>query len=77
MTSDAIHIDARGEKCPMPVVLLARAVRDAAPGSAVTVLTDDPAACHDIPAWCRMRGATYVELTQANGTDTHWITLAS
>lgn len=77
MTSDAIHIDARGEKCPMPVVLLARAVRDAAPGSAVTVFTDDPAACHDIPAWCRMRGATYVERTQANGTDTHRITLAS
>jgi len=44
----------------MPVVLLARAVKDAAPGSEVIVLSDDPAAAHDIPAWCRMRKAEFL-----------------
>jgi tRNA 2-thiouridine synthesizing protein A len=59
--TDALHVDARGEKCPMPVVLLARAARGADPASAITVHSDDPAAAHDIPAWCRMRGATLLE----------------
>jgi tRNA 2-thiouridine synthesizing protein A len=76
--ADALHVDARGEKCPMPVVHLARAVRGAAAGSEVTVSSDDPAAAHDIPAWCRMRRATLIE-TQGpdeNGVSTYRIRLA-
>lgn len=49
-------LDARGLRCPLPVVRLARLTRDAAPGTRVTVLWSDPAAEHDIPAWARMRG---------------------
>ena len=49
-------VDARGERCPLPVIRLARAVQDEPDLRAVTVLATDPAAAHDIPAWCRMRG---------------------
>lgn len=49
-------VDARGLRCPAPVIRLARAAKDAAPGAVVTVWWTDPAARHDIPAWARMRG---------------------
>ena len=51
-----IEVDARGLRCPLPVIRLAAAARDAAAGTVVTVLATDPAARHDVPAWCRMRG---------------------
>lgn len=49
-------VDARGLRCPAPVIALARAAREAAPGTVLTVWWTDPAARHDIPAWARMRG---------------------
>jgi tRNA 2-thiouridine synthesizing protein A len=52
----AIEVDARGLRCPLPVIRLAAATREAAAGTVVTVLATDPAARHDVPAWCRMRG---------------------
>lgn len=77
--AETLHIDARGEKCPMPVVLLARAIRGADAGSEVTVQCDDPAAAHDIPAWCRMRRATLIAVDgpDDSGVSTYRIALAS
>jgi tRNA 2-thiouridine synthesizing protein A len=49
-------VDARGLACPLPVIRLARAAVDAAPGTILTVWTTDPAARLDVPAWARMRG---------------------
>ena len=49
-------VDARGLRCPAPVIALARVARALPPGSVVTVWWTDPAARHDIPAWARMRG---------------------
>jgi tRNA 2-thiouridine synthesizing protein A len=59
-----IEVDARGLRCPLPVIRLAQAARDAPAGTRITVLADDPAARHDIPAWCRMRGHELSELTE-------------
>jgi tRNA 2-thiouridine synthesizing protein A len=41
--------------CPLPVIELAKAWPQVAVGEVVELLTDDPAAAADIPAWCRMR----------------------
>ncbi|GAA1403524.1 MULTISPECIES: sulfurtransferase TusA family protein [Oerskovia] len=54
-------VDARGLRCPLPVIRLAAAARDHAPGDVLTVWSTDPAARHDVPAWARMRGHTVVE----------------
>lgn len=51
-----VLVDSRGRPCPLPVIDLARAILTVEPGGTVRVLTDDPAAANDIPAWCRMRG---------------------
>ncbi len=54
-------VDARGKRCPLPVIELARLVAAEPTATLVRVLATDPAAAHDIPAWCRMRGHRLVE----------------
>jgi tRNA 2-thiouridine synthesizing protein A len=51
-----LEVDARGLRCPLPVIRLAAAAREAPQGTPITVLATDPAARSDVAAWCRMRG---------------------
>jgi tRNA 2-thiouridine synthesizing protein A len=51
-----IIVDARGLRCPLPIIRAAQAARDAAPGTVLEVISTDPAAEPDVAAWCRMRG---------------------
>jgi TusA-related sulfurtransferase len=62
-----VIVDSRGRRCPLPVIDLAKAVRELAAGDLVTVLADDPAAATDIPAWCRMRGHDYLGAEPGEG----------
>jgi tRNA 2-thiouridine synthesizing protein A len=56
--SPLLHeVDARGFRCPLPALRLAKAVRDGGPGR-YRLLADDPAANADIPALARERGWT-------------------
>ena len=50
-----IVIDCLGQRCPLPVIALAKRIRDVEAGEVIRVLADDPAAANDIPAWCRMK----------------------
>ena len=64
-----ITVDCLGRPCPVPVIELARALPGVAVGEVVDVLSDDPAAALDIPAWCRMRRQEYVGATErVNGS---------
>jgi len=67
----ALVVDAVGLRCPMPVLELARRVSAAglAAGSEVEVVSDDPAAGADVPAWATMRGHTYVGAEPAEGVN--------
>ena len=49
-------VDARGSRCPVPVIQVARTARDLPEGATVVLLADDEAARSDVPAWARMRG---------------------
>ena len=53
-------LDARGMPCPRPIIELARHLGDVAVGDLLGIAADDPAARHDVPAWCRLRGQDYV-----------------
>lgn len=55
-----ITLDCLGQRCPLPVIALARIIGRVAVGDVVRVLADDPAAANDIPAWCRMKGQEFV-----------------
>ena len=60
-TDPVVEVDARGLRCPIPVIRLGAAIRDLAPGSLVRLLATDPAARSDVAAFCRMRGHELVE----------------
>jgi tRNA 2-thiouridine synthesizing protein A len=53
-------LDCRGQRCPLPVIALARRLPELELGQVLVVLADDPAAAADIPAWCRLRGQIYL-----------------
>jgi tRNA 2-thiouridine synthesizing protein A len=67
VTAPVLVLDCRGQRCPLPVITLARRIGEVEPGQVVRVLADDPAARVDIPAWCRMRGQEFVAATEADG----------
>lgn len=48
-------VDARGLRCPLPALRLARAIREGG-GGCYRLIADDPAADRDIPALCGERG---------------------
>jgi tRNA 2-thiouridine synthesizing protein A len=62
-----LDVDARGLRCPLPVIRLAAAAREAPAGTRIILLATDPAARHDVPAWCRMRDHELCELTEVAG----------
>lgn len=49
-------IDARGLKCPLPVLKMEKRLASLAVGSTLTVLATDPMARIDIPLYCRQHG---------------------
>ena len=53
---DDIVLDARGLKCPLPVLKLEKALAGAKAGGRVIVLATDPVARIDIPLYCRQHG---------------------
>ncbi|MDO9488252.1 MAG: sulfurtransferase TusA family protein [Sphingomonadaceae bacterium] len=64
-----IHVDARGLRCPLPVLRL----RKMAQGQAglIELLSDDPAAEADVPAFVREKGWELVSRT-VEGATTRW-----
>jgi tRNA 2-thiouridine synthesizing protein A len=64
-----ITLDCRGQRCPLPVIALAKRIRDVGIGDVVRVLADDPAAANDIPAWCRMKEQEYLGEPEQNTFD--------
>ncbi|MGA4842457.1 cysteine desulfurase/sulfurtransferase TusA family protein [Streptomyces sp. G45] len=59
-TADSLTVDALGERCPHPVIELAKALPRVRVGGTVTVLADDEVAAVDIPAWCWTQRQEYV-----------------
>jgi TusA-related sulfurtransferase len=55
-----LTLDTLGRRCPAPIIELARHIGEVEPGEVVAVLSDDAAAALDVPAWCSLRGHTYL-----------------
>lgn len=51
-------VDARGMRCPWPVLRLARAAREAGAGQCVRIVADDPIAPGEIAALAEEHGWT-------------------
>ena len=63
------HIDARGLRCPLPVLRLRKRLAALAPGARLAIEADDPMAAIDIPHFCAEEGHTILSATEgAEGT---------
>jgi TusA-related sulfurtransferase len=60
-------LDARGKSCPMPIVLIAKQLRDASSGTRVVVQADDRAFPEDVKAWCKKTGHELLSLDSKPG----------
>ncbi len=64
---EAVRLDARGLKCPMPIVKTAQAIKTVASGQLLEVLATDPGATADFAAWSRTTGNELVTSTVQDG----------
>ncbi len=53
-SDNLILIDAKGLKCPMPVIKLQQQVRQSGAGSKIKIACTDTGAEKDIASWCRV-----------------------
>ncbi len=65
----AIELNCLGQRCPLPVIALAKKLPQVDVGTVIRVLADDPAAAVDIPAWCRMRDQEFLGSPAPNAFD--------
>lgn len=65
--SNAQHkLDALGLRCPEPVMMVRKTVRQMAAGETLLIIADDPATTRDIPSFCEFMDHTLIasETTQ-------------
>ncbi len=55
------ELDARRMFCPMPVIRTQDKVNELQVGDTLEVVSTDPGALNDIPAWCRINGHKVLE----------------
>lgn len=76
MATEPETIDARGLKCPLPVLKLEKRMPGLSPGAGLVVLATDPMAKIDIPLYCRQNGHACT-LAEADGVLRFTVTRAS
>jgi tRNA 2-thiouridine synthesizing protein A len=55
MNKDAT-LDVQGLLCPLPIVQLAKKVKELKSGQILELIADDAGAKEDVPAWCNRTG---------------------
>ena len=63
MTNDTPikQLDALGLRCPEPVMVIRKTVRQLATGDLLEIIADDPATTRDIPSFCRFMEHQLIE----------------
>ncbi len=61
------EIDAKGQRCPRPIIELAKAKRSLGTGGEIKIIADDPAFESDVRAWCETTGSDLVEFKKEEG----------
>jgi TusA-related sulfurtransferase len=66
-------IDARGQMCPMPVLALAKAIKELQLGQILSISATDQGARRDVPAWAEKTGHRLLQMTEEQGVLTFYI----
>jgi len=62
-----LTIDAKGQKCPMPVLMTSRGIKKIESGQVMLVEATDGGSRSDIPSWAKDTGNELLETTSDNG----------
>ncbi|HUW71527.1 MAG TPA: sulfurtransferase TusA family protein [bacterium] len=60
-------LDCKGLKCPMPIVKMSQEMPKSAIGDIIEVISTDPGALSDFPAWAKTTGNQVIETKQEAG----------
>ena len=63
----ALTIDAKGQKCPMPVLLTSRGIKKIEPGQVMVVEATDGGSKSDIPSWAKDTGNELIDQSAEDG----------
>ena len=66
-------VDSRGTLCPMPIVMLHRAMRAAEAGQVVKLLATDHGAKADVPAWASDTENELLASAEEDGALVFWL----
>ena len=66
-------VDAKGQSCPMPVLMTSKAAKDLQVGQIMLVEATDNGARSDIPAWVTQTGNELVNSVEDGNVLTFWI----
>jgi TusA-related sulfurtransferase len=66
-------VDAKGQSCPMPVVMLAKAIREVTSGQILAISATDPGSKADVPAWADKTGNSLLEMVEDGGVFTFYL----
>lgn len=61
------ELDARGLKCPMPVVRTSQEIKNVSVGNILKVMATDPGSIADISAWCKSTGNELLKMGKEDG----------
>ena len=64
---NATVLDAKGLRCPLPVLRARKAMKSVAPGAVLEVHATDPGSVQDFRAFCETTGDTLVDVAETDG----------
>lgn len=59
------ELNCLGMRCPLPIIEIAKAIKEIPAGQSIRLLSDDPATEIDLRAWARMTG-NHIEVIGPN-----------
>ena len=66
-------LDCSGLSCPMPILKLAKGIKNIDVGQVLEMLATDPGSKTDVPAWCEKTGNEFIESDEEKGTFKYYI----
>lgn len=67
------ELDTLGLRCPEPIMLVRKAIREIDAGQVLHVIADDPATVRDIPGFCRHMEHELIDAQIDNKPYQYWI----
>jgi tRNA 2-thiouridine synthesizing protein A len=68
-----VELDAKGLRCPMPIMKATKAIKEMKPGQTLRVQATDPGSKRDFEGWARNGGHTLLSVEEGNGVYTYTI----